>query len=267
VATLQGHGAPVLDCVVMPDGHYAVSRSEDDKLKVWDLKARRCVDTAQGVGDFLFFPSNRDRDASSKAWMLYSSVPSPPGGGDSEAAAPQETSAPVPDRGSGRSVRAPGRTPPGGSRDTTYGAPPVALIGAQGPVDPIHVVSPGSPVADLRPTHAPPSATPMLSFPLQLMAVLNKTGSTTSLAAGEVPVPTPASLRNLLDAVLVEERDVDEFLEDYFAEVWAALDPRVDRRGKLAALCEHVSPVEVLQRLSEYDREAVTGYEYLLEYQ
>ncbi len=46
--TLEGHANWVLSCAISPDGKWALSGSEDNTLKVWDLKMGKCRQTLEG---------------------------------------------------------------------------------------------------------------------------------------------------------------------------------------------------------------------------
>ena len=51
VRTLQRHTGPITAVAITPDGRYAVSCSEDDTLRVWDLDSGQTIRTLQGHTD------------------------------------------------------------------------------------------------------------------------------------------------------------------------------------------------------------------------
>jgi WD40 repeat protein len=54
VAVLEGHGGHVYAVCVSPEGRYAVSGSQDRTVRLWDLRAGKCVAVLEGHGGHVY---------------------------------------------------------------------------------------------------------------------------------------------------------------------------------------------------------------------
>lgn len=79
--------------------------------------------------------------------------------------------------------------------------------------------------------------------------------------------PTLASLRWLLNQVLVSASDLDAFCLDHFKHIRSRFDGGLDRVSKVTLLFERAHPAEILQRLREDYPELVKQYEAYLCYE
>jgi WD40 repeat protein len=88
VRTLTGHTGFVSGVAVTPDGRYAISASEDETLKVWDLHTGQAVRTLEGhaswVYDVALTPDGRyavsaSMDKTLKVWDLAAALQAGPG--------------------------------------------------------------------------------------------------------------------------------------------------------------------------------------------
>lgn len=81
-------------------------------------------------------------------------------------------------------------------------------------------------------------------------------------------LPTRASVRRLMGAVLVSQVDVETFCSDHFFAVKRQyFQPQMDRLRMETILLDYVSPAEVLGRLTEDYPEAVRQHAHLLRYE
>ena len=83
----------------------------------------------------------------------------------------------------------------------------------------------------------------------------------------DVHVPTRASVRKLLDAVLLTDADLSAFCLDRFPEVYKSFSGGMNRQDRLTSLLERNATEVVLGKLREEHPNAVRQYEKLLQYE
>jgi hypothetical protein len=76
--------------------------------------------------------------------------------------------------------------------------------------------------------------------------------------------PTRASVRKLLETVLIADSDLDAFALDYFPAVKGRFTNTMDRVAKRNCLVEHSTPVEILRALRRANSQAVEEHAPLL---
>jgi hypothetical protein len=77
--------------------------------------------------------------------------------------------------------------------------------------------------------------------------------------------PTSASVRRLLQAVLVSDSDLDQVCLDHFTEIYRRFTNGMDRVQKVNVLLEQVETEQIVRRLREFDPGAFSRHQALLE--
>jgi hypothetical protein len=100
-------------------------------------------------------------------------------------------------------------------------------------------------------------------------APLNSAQSATSDVGSEStasvrPIPTRGSLRQLMNAVLISDSDLDAFCLDHFRDIYQRIAPTMDRGAKINLLLHHKDPGDVLERLRQDAPSATQRHESLL---
>lgn len=85
--------------------------------------------------------------------------------------------------------------------------------------------------------------------------------------ADQLPNPTAASLRRLIEHVLLGSSDIDAFICDYFRLLFRQLPANADRVTKVTLLLNHAHTGLILLRLREHAPQLVEQAEYLLVYE
>ncbi len=98
----------------------------------------------------------------------------------------------------------------------------------------------------------------------RLAASLRQTSPGRAAPARPLP-PSAASLRRLINAVLVGESDLEAFFQDHFPAIRQRFTANQDRVSRITLLLAHADRAEILRRLKEEQAEAVAVHQHLLQ--